>query len=75
MSRYAEQDVYQFLTQHGCTFEGDRYPTGSGWFAPDGMEFTIPLPVGGFFDADIIDRILSDRWIWRGLPNISRYPD
>ncbi len=46
-----------------------------GWFAPDGIPFTIPDPIDGWFDAEVIDLILTDRWLWRGPVPIQRYPD
>jgi hypothetical protein len=63
------------LVQHGCEFEGDRFELGMGWFAPDGMPFTLPEPIVGWFDADVIDQILADRWIWAGPAPMTRYPD
>ncbi|OYW67912.1 MAG: hypothetical protein B7Z40_05130 [Bosea sp. 12-68-7] len=73
MPFYREADVFAFLEQHGCEFEGDRYPHGSGWFAPDDMPFTLPDAENGWVDADVVDLILSDRWIWTGPSRIQRH--
>lgn len=75
MPRYLAKDVYAFLVEHGCTYEGDTTPHGIGFYAPDGMEFSFPKPIDGYLDAEIVDRILSDRWIWTGPTRLVRYPD
>ena len=74
MARYRELDVFAFLTEHGCEFDGDTYRIGMGWFAPDGLPFTTPSPEDGYFDAEVIDQIMADRWIWRGPNTMTRYP-
>ena len=74
MARYKEADVYAFLNQHGCEYEGDRYATGQAWFTRDGHPFTIPDPVNGYFDADVIDAIVADRWLGTGPVPLTRYP-
>lgn len=74
MARYRVDDVLLFPKQHGCDYEGDRYLIGMGWFAPDGMPFTLPDPQDGWFDADVVDLILADRWIWRGPNPLRRHP-
>ena len=75
MARYRDVDVYKLLEDAGCSYEGDRFARGMGWFAPDGIPFTIPDPIDGWFDAEVIDLILTDRWLWRGPVPIQRYPD
>lgn len=27
-----------------------------------------------WFDADVVDAILTDRWVWRGANPLVRYP-
>lgn len=75
MAFYREADVLLFLERHGCEFEGDRFAIGMGWFAPDGMPFTLPDAVDGWMDADVVDLILADRWIWTGPSPLKRYQD
>lgn len=75
MARYREEDVLLFLRQHGCEYEGDRFEIGMGWYGPDGIPFTIPDPQDGWLDADVIDQILADRWIWVGPSRMKRYAD
>jgi hypothetical protein len=75
VSRYREEEVYSFLYHQGFEFDGDENALGMGWFSPVGHAFTLPWPVSGFFDADVVDRIFSDRWVWTGPPGLARYPD
>ena len=64
MAWYRAEDVIRCLLEHNFEYEGDRFGIGIVWFASDGMPFTLPDPQEGWFDADVIDEILSDRWIW-----------
>jgi hypothetical protein len=75
VSRYREEEVFAFLNDQTFEFDGDQDALGMGWFSPNGHAFTLPWPVGGYFNADLIDRILSDRWIWTGSTIFTRYPD
>lgn len=75
MARYREEDVLLFPSQHGCHYEGDRYETGMGWFGPDWIPFTIPDPQDGWFDENVVDQILVDRWIWTGASMLKRHSD
>jgi hypothetical protein len=56
VSRYREEEVYSFLYHQGFEFDGDENALGMGWFSPVGHAFTLPWPVSGFFDADVVDR-------------------
>ena len=75
MPRYLAEDVYHFLKERGVSSEGDETDHERGYFTSDGMPLTFPKPIDGFFDADVVDRILADRWIWTGPPRLKRYPD
>ena len=61
---YRAKDVIRCLKDHNCELEGDRAGVGIVWFAPDGMPFTLPRPEEGWFEANVIQEILSDRSIW-----------
>ena len=74
MAFYREADVLRFLEEAGCRFEGDRYPHGMGWITRDEMPFTLPDAEEGWLDADVVDLILVDRWVWTGAPRIQRHP-
>jgi len=76
MPRYAADELTSFLSVQGFEFEAETEDGhGGAFYAPDGFAFTFPKPVDGFFDADIVDRILSDRWIAVGPIPLRRYPD
>ena len=75
MARYLAGDVITFLRVHGCEHDGDRISIGMGWFAPDGHPFVLPDPVDGYFNADLVDEILRDRWIWPAAPKLKKYDD
>ena len=72
MARCAFRDVEIFLTERGYTAV-DRYATGSVWAHDSGVVLTLPEPVDGWLDADVVDRIFSDRWVWSGPTRITRY--
>ena len=66
--RYLAAEVYRFLEECGCTYEGDRYPTGQAWLSPGRHVFFLPdadQDADGthWFDADVIDDNLKDRWL------------
>jgi hypothetical protein len=44
--RYLAADVYWFLEQAGCTYEGDRYPCGQAWLSPGSQVFFLPARIG-----------------------------
>jgi hypothetical protein len=73
MARYRAPELYDVLLDIGCVYEGDETEHGLGWFAPNGHVFTIPKPVDDWFDADVIDLILSDRWIPKPVNKPKRY--
>ena len=76
--RYRADDLYKYLLSIGCTFEGDRFPIGEGWLTHNQHIFVLPTPTieAGvrWFDADVVDAILTDRWVWRGANPLVRYP-
>lgn len=75
MAFYREADVLRFLEGVGCSFEGDRYPRGMGWITRDEMPFTLPDAEDGWLDADVVDLILADRWVWTGPSRLRRYAE
>ena len=75
MARYRYADLRTYLISRGCHTEGDAFEAGTGWFQPDWMPFTLPSPVDGWVDADVVDLILADRWICVGVAPLQRYPD
>jgi hypothetical protein len=75
MARYRYADLRNFLVVQGCCTEGDAFEIGTGWYTADWMPFTLPSPVDGFVDADMVDLILADRWIGTGAPSLQRHPD
>lgn len=75
MPRYREADVYAVLWSIECEFDGDLTRTGQIWYTAGGHVFTIPKPVDGYFDADVIDRIMSDRWLPKPNGTPERLPD
>jgi hypothetical protein len=64
MAQYLARDVIRCLYEQNCEYEGDQSEIGMRWFAPDGITFILPDPQDGWFDAEVIDGILSNRWIW-----------
>lgn len=75
MARYLYADLRNFLVVQGCCTEGDAFEIGTGWFTSDWMPFTIPSPVDGYVDADVVDIILRDRWVIGGQIPLTRHPD
>lgn len=75
MARYRYEHLRAFLIIHGCYSEGDAFEIGVAWYNRDGMPFTLPSPIDGWVDADVIDLILVDRWVGAGMPSIRRYSD
>ena len=75
MARYRYEALRTFLISRGCYSEGDASALVTGWYGPDGIPFTFPIPAEGWVDANIVDLILIDRWIWTGPMPIRRYPD
>jgi hypothetical protein len=73
VSFYKEAELLKFLFDSGFEFDGDEFAIGLGFVTPDGHCFSIPKPTGGWFNAEVIDRIFSDRWIWVGPIGIRRY--
>jgi hypothetical protein len=75
MARYVYADLRNYLIVQGCCTEGDAFETGTGWYTADWMPFTVPSPIEGYVDADVIDAILADRWVRTGPVPLKRYPD
>lgn len=78
--RYLAQDIYGFLEEVGCTYEGDRIPNGEAWITAECHVFFLPDPDfrngAHWFDADVLDDNLKDRWAGFAIPaSIRRYPD
>lgn len=74
MARYLESQVDAFLRDRGCRVE-ESYGSGQVWVTANGIPFTVPAPIDGHFDADVLDRILADQWIWTVPPGLQRHPD
>ncbi len=78
--RYLAADVYWFLDHAGCIYEGDRYPSGQAWLSPGSQVFFLPDPDEDedgihWFDADVIDDNLKDRWLPLDVrASVRRYP-
>ena len=78
MALYAEADVLHFLRANNFDTDGDSFGCGTGWYSPSGLAFTMPDPIampglhGLWYDADVIDRIFSDKWIWIGPLGLPR---
>jgi hypothetical protein len=77
--RYRAADVYTFLKGLGCTFDGERYPHGSVWLAPGEQVFFLPDPDvtegESWFDADVLNDNLKDRWVGFKVPlPLATYP-
>lgn len=75
MARYLYADVRTFLVAQGCYTEGDAYEIGVGWFTADGLPFTIPSPIDDHLDADVLELILRDRWVFPGPVPLTRHSD
>lgn len=77
MSRYLAADVIAALHEHGCRFDGEVYDIGSGWLDQSCQVFMLPEPdlIAGeqWFDADVIDDIIRDRWLGFSLRHINRF--
>jgi hypothetical protein len=66
MAWYRAEDVISSLCENNCKHLGDLSEMGVIWSAADGMRFILPYPEDGWFQANVIDEILSDQWIWAG---------
>lgn len=75
MPWYRYEDLRALLIVRGCHTEGDVSQPVSGWFRSDWTPFTLPLPVDGWVDADVVDVILADRWIAVGPIPLRRHFD
>lgn len=76
--RYRASDVYTYLLGQRCSFDGERYPHGQIWTAPGDQIFIMPDPdeIEGqlWFDAEVLDDNLKDRWVGFTVPlPIRRY--
>lgn len=76
--RFLAADIYLLLTASGCTFEGDRIPSGEAWLTPGCQVFFLPEPDfiddAHWFDAEVIIDNLKDRWVGFSIPDsIRRY--
>lgn len=77
--RYRATDVWTFLIGLGCAHDGERYPHGAIWLAPGDQVFVLPDPddVAGelWFDADVLNDNLRDRWVGFRVPlPLTLYP-
>ncbi|KMO13238.1 hypothetical protein QR78_25685 [Methylobacterium indicum] len=70
--RYLASDVYALLEELACEYMEERYPHGEVWVAPGEQIFVLPDPdlIDGqkWFDADVLDHNLRDRWVGFRLP-------
>ena len=70
-------EVYAALEANGCLFDGDEFSHGSGWLSRSAQVFMLPQPdeVDGthWFDADVIDDILVNRWLGFDLHGLKRH--
>ncbi len=70
---YLAADIYAFLESVGCTYEGDRYPTGQVWLTPAFQVFFLPDPdlIDGlhWLDAAVLQDNLKDRWAGFVIPS------
>ncbi|HET9397103.1 MAG TPA: hypothetical protein VFO36_13735, partial [Nitrospiraceae bacterium] len=64
MAWYRAEEVFDFLFEQNCAFESRVIETAMQWYASDGMPFVLPHPQEGWFEAEIVDDILSDHCIW-----------
>lgn len=77
--RYSAADVWTFLIGLGCSYDGERYPHGAIWIAPGDQVFMLPDPddIDGqlWFDADVLNDNLKDRWVGFRVPlPLTQYP-
>jgi len=65
--RYRAVDVITYLKGLGCEYDGERYPHGQIWIAPGDQVFMLPDPDldddDRWFDAEVINDNLKDRWV------------
>ncbi len=70
--RSRAREVYAHLVDVGCVFDGERYPHGEVWLTPGMQVFFLPDPdpdgEGGWFDAEVLDDNLKDRWSGLTVP-------
>ena len=70
--RFRPEDIYAFLLEEGCTYEGDRIPNGQAWLTPTLQVFFLPDPDfedGEYwFDAFVLIDNLKDRWAGFEIP-------
>ena len=77
--RYFALDVFTFLLRNDCEFAEERHPCGQIWLSRTLQVFMLPDPDVDedgvtWFDADVIDDILKDRWLGP-VEGLRRYPD
>lgn len=75
MGRYRDRELFEVLYGIDCHFDGDETETGQIWYTSSGHVFTIPKAIEGWFDADVIDRLLADRWLPKPIGQPKRYED
>jgi hypothetical protein len=76
MNWYRRADVIAWLEAAGCEYRGDAFVRGLGFFGPDSIPFTLSDPDDdGWLNADIVDRIVADRWIGAGVGRPQRFPN
>jgi hypothetical protein len=77
VSRYVAAEVISELLKNDCTYEGDAFVAGSGWISRSGQVFMLPRPDLEndihWFDADVIDDILANRWLGFSVTNLKRH--
>jgi hypothetical protein len=77
--RYKEDEAYAFLISRGYWLS-DAFTTpggvgGQGWVAPDGMDFIIPSPQDGWYDAELFATALADNRVYAGPIPLKKHPD
>ncbi|WP_040301264.1 hypothetical protein [Afipia clevelandensis] len=63
MARYILVEVIRFLEEQHCCPSGDKLSGGIAFETADGHGFTLPVYDNDWIDADLVDDILSNRWI------------
>lgn len=74
---YLAAEIYRFLADLGCEYDGDLFDAGQGWFTPNGLCFMLPAPFEEkgvhWFYAEVIDDNFANRWIGMVPNTVIRY--
>lgn len=73
MAKYKADELHSVLYGIDCFLDGEETETGQVWYTPNGYILFLPKPSDGWYDADVIDIVLADRWLPKPHNQPKRY--